>query len=238
MIQMAIKEHNIPDFGWIYVYSGSRRAPKMVQGIRVLCYASASGLFEDVCPDFTFDHWSQTQMDDYETTRRAISVAGDRPPETNMLGWRGNIESHINRKKLVAFNGKNGFDVEGIKWNRSNPNRLTCEKFISLADHAKKWRYLVDVESFGWSPRLKLLLFSKRVVFIQDRPFKEWYFSYLKPWEHYVPVRRNLSNLVKNLNIIKNNPNLEQSIRRNAFSFAQKHLTREAALKRWKDLLT
>jgi glycosyltransferase involved in cell wall biosynthesis len=75
------------------------------------------------------------------------------------------------------------------------------------------------------------------VVFLQQRPFEEWYFPDLVPWLHYVPVARDLSDLVPALNRLRDDPELEQKIVVNAFEFAAARLTRAAAIRRWIDLL-
>src|SRR5665213_1644799 len=237
IIKQAVAKYGIQDFDWFYVYTGDQEPPDNMFGKKVYCYATHLGSYDRVCPDFTFNHWRETQMDDYEKTRAEISEAGDRPPEMDMIGWRGNVTTHPSRMNILKFNDDVYFDVDPIVWSVKNPNRLTCHNFFSLPDQVRRWRYLLDVEGVGWSARLKLFFFSKRVVFLQERPFKEWYFPYLKPWEHYVPVLRDLSDLKEKLELIKKDMSLENHIRNGAFRFAQKHLTREAALTRWKDLL-
>lgn len=237
LIQLAVKKYSTADFDWTYVHTGDVEVPKSIMGHRVLCYATSTNDFTNVCPDFIFDHWRQTQLEDYETARLEMTCAGNNSSETNMMGWRGNATTHASRLNIIKYDDKIDFDCESIVWNRRDSNRLTCDNYVSLPDHARKWRYLIDLEGVGWSGRLKLLFFSKRVVFLQDRPFKEWYFPYLKPWKHFVPVRRDLKDLRENLNQIKNNRELEDEIRNSAFDFANTYLTRKAALERWSNLL-
>jgi len=238
MIELAIQKYQISDFDWVVVHTGDREGPKEYDGKRVLGYATKSQCFDNVCPDFTFDHWRQTQMEDYEATRKELVEAGGKPPQTGLLGWRGNVSTHPSRKKIVKLDDKINFDVEGIVWNRKDPSRLICPNYVSLVDQVSRWRYLIDIEGVGWSARLKLLFFSRRVVFVQDRPFKEWYFPRLNAWEHFVPVKRNLSDLVEKLNLVKDDQNLEDSLRNKACDFACNYLTRDAALERWYELLT
>lgn len=81
------------------------------------------------------------------------------------------------------------------------------------------------------------MLSAPRLVFLQERPHKEGFFQYLVPWTHYVPVKRDLSDLRANLAAVKADPNLEKSIIANARAFAGKYLTRASALARWAVLL-
>lgn len=237
MINLAIERHNIPDFDWIYVNTGDGEMPSDFLRRRAFAYATKSENYENVCPDFVFDHWCQTRLPDYETVREEMTRAGNHPPQTSLLGWRGNITTHPSRRNILKFADKSRFDLEAMTWSRANPGLLTSPEFLSLPDQACRWRYFLDIEGVGWSTRLKLFLFSKRVVFLQDRPFKEWYFPYLKPWEHYVPVNRDLSDLEEKVDFVSKRPELEDKMRLNAFQFAQIHLTRSAALERWAYLL-
>ena len=114
---------------------------------------------------------------------------------------------------------------------------MKAKNFISFHEQIERWRYLIDVEGTGYSGRFKLLLNSPRLVFLQDRPHKEDFFQYLVPWSHYVPVKRDLSDLRANLATIKSDPQLEKSIIENAREFSRKYLSRASALQRWSDLL-
>src|SRR6266478_2354376 len=236
LITMADRKYNFPNFDWLIINTDDSAIGKRYHNIKIFSFCTATDDYTQACPDWIFDHWKQIQLDDYEETCNKIAEVGSTEPETNMLGWRG-AASHPNRNILVNLNNKMDIDAEFIRWDRSNPDRLTCVNYVSLPDHPKKWRYMIDIEGAGYSARLKLFFFSKRVLFLPDRPYKEWYFSLLKPLEHYVPISRDMSNLLENLSMIKNDLYLENKLRHNAFEFAQKYLTREAALARWNELL-
>lgn len=181
-------------------------------------------------PDFAYDHWRQTGLDDYEETCVRVAQAGD--PLTNMLGWRG-ATTHPARANLVALDDKQAFDCEFIHWDRTNPNKLQASNFLSFEEQVARWRFLIDVEGNGYSARLKLLLRCPRVVFIQERRYKEDFFPHLVPWLHYVPVRNDFSDLKQNLLRLLSDPALERMILDAAREFSNAYLTREAAERRW-----
>jgi len=236
LVTMANRKYNFPNFDWLIINTDDRDVGKLYHNLKMFSFSTETADYSQTCPDWVFDHWKQIQLDDYEETRNKIAEAGSTEAETNMLGWRG-ATSHSNRNILINIDNTTDIDAQFIKWNRSNPEKLTCVNYVNLPDHPKKWRYLIDIEGAGYSARLKLFFFSKRVLFLPDRPYKEWYFSLLKPFEHYVPIDRNMSNLLESLTMIKKNPDLENKIRHKAFDFAQTHLTRDAALARWNELL-
>jgi len=66
---------------------------------------------------------------------------------------------------------------------------------IPMIDHAK-YRYLIDIDgvSNAWSFFEKLLLGS--CILKVSSPFEQWFYSRLREWEHFVPVRGDLSDLI------------------------------------------
>lgn len=236
IISRADQLYNFKNFKWILINTGDKDVGNEYRGLKVFSYSTGSQNFSHVCPDWIFDSWRQVQIGDYDQTSKEMADLGDLPPSSNLMGWRGAI-THPNRRRLLNFTDRNKYDFEEIQWNRENPNKLTCANYVSLPDAVKKWRYFIDIEGNGYSGRVKLFLFSKRVLFLQERPYKEWYYPKIKPWVHYVPLKRDLSDLNYHFDIIKKDIKLEDEIRKNAFDFAWNNLKIEHALKRWSYLI-
>jgi Glycosyl transferase family 90 len=235
LIEKAIKQFSVKDFGWIMINTSDREAQLFHEGLKVFAYSTMSANFAHACPDFVYDHWRQTGLLDYEQTRLELAAIAS-PPLTDMLGWRG-APTNPARDVLVELDDKKDFDCELIHRDRSDPNNLQANNFVSFHDQIARWRYLIDIEGTGYSGRFKLLLSSPRLVFLQDRPHKEDFFQHLVAWTHYVPVKRDLSDLRANLAIIKADPELETRIIQNAREFSRTYLSRASALQRWSDLL-
>jgi len=236
LLRRAIETHEVGDFPQFGVHTGDKAWS--FPGEVTLSYSTPTEDFKYCCPDFVFDHWKQVGMDDYESTRILLRSI-DQPPETNKLGWRGANQPTPYREIFVnqcRSLDPEKIDVEFIHWDRTNPDRLSANNFLSFEGQVRKWRFLVDIEGAGYSGRLKLLLCSNRLVFIQDRPDKEWFFENLQPWKHYVPLNRDCSNLDENLDKILASPDLEETIIANARQFSDQNLTRDAALKRWAEI--
>lgn len=86
--------------------------------------------------------------------------------QDNRIFWRGNSSLSFSRRCLFEL---------GKKY----PQYLKIEdssegKFVPMFEQAK-YKYLIDTRGFSWSGRLQTLLRLGRVVFIADRPFREWY---------------------------------------------------------------
>ena len=108
---------------------------------------------------------------------------------------------------------------------------------MSLVAQVQRWAAMVDVEGNGYSGRLKILLFSRRVVLLVQRPWSEFFQRHLQPWEHYVPVRRDLSDLKTRLQWVRAHPRRAQLIALRAYKFAQARLRLSDALAEWRRVL-
>lgn len=237
LIAEVVSRYHIPDFNWAIVNTDDMDLYKTYFGYKVLCFSTFNNDYNQTVPDFTYGGWPEVGIDSFEETCASMTRGGQDAYAMNALGWRGAL-THYNRRLIVQMHDGINIDAIWIEWDTTNPEKLVCRNnYVSLPDHPRRWRFLIDVEAHGWSGRLKFFFFANRPVFIQDRPFKEWYFQYLKPWIHYVPVSRDLSDLRTNMEIVRANPQLEKSLCQNAMEFAQNKLTRKAAYERWKEAL-
>lgn len=78
--------------------------------------------------------------------------------------------------------------------------------------------------------RLPYLLAGNSLVFKQDSPFYEHFYKELKPMQHYVPIKRDLSNLVEQIQWAKQNDIASKKISKQAQQFANEHLTPDKVL--------
>ena len=185
-------------------------------------YSTYRNDYATVFPDFIFENWKEIGIQDYESEIEKIKIASKIRYENNKIGWRGVI-THPNRKILVDKKSRY-IDAIVIDWSNK-------KDYLTVPDIVKKYRWLIDIEGRPQSGRPKMFMFSKRLIFLQDRPCKCYLFLYAKPWIHYVPVKRDLSDLETNIDIILKNPYLERMIIENAYELAHQVLTKDYALK-------
>lgn len=239
LVREAYELSNKPDFNFV-ICTGDK--PETLPNKKVFSFSTINDDYNLVVPDFNFDSWPQVGIDSYEEKIKSLMDIGIGDPSTNKLGWIG-CETNHNRRKLFDIgqnsNNKEFYDFKLMSWNRQNPNKLYehTTTYKSLEEQVKDWRYLIDLEGNGYSGRLKLFLFTNRLVFVQDRPYKEFWFKDFKPWVHYVPVKRDLSDLDDVFNKIQSNPELETIIKNNARKFALEHLTKQVAIDFYVNLL-
>lgn len=87
-----------------------------------------------------------------------------------------------------------------------------------------QYKYLVNVDGTVAAYRLPYLLAGGGLVFKQNSPFYEHFYPDLRPWEHYVPVLRNLSDLVDQIQWARENDATAKKIAQNAQKYANERL--------------
>ncbi len=208
----------------------------------VLAYAYRGVDSKYLIPDFTFADWPEVGIINYDNTCKEIEEAGKKPYIYDKIFWIGNASTNNIRKRLVKMgeNNKN-FEFIGMEWKEASKEnqlkRQEANKYVSLPDHTK-YKYLIDVPGWGYSARVKLLLFSGRPLFYVGRGENEYYFKDLIPFEHYIPVKADLSDLKAKYNWAETHPVEAQEIAQNALKYAKEHLTTRAAIFKYSEILS
>lgn len=222
----------------LVIYTTDRPPPD--PGRPVMSYSALAGSRNVIAvPDFSFWNWPDVGIEDYPQVAGQMIAAGARPPTDGRLFWIGNPETSPVRKRLLEIAaGDPRILATPITWVRHDrPESWASDaimatrasNYVSLPDHCRH-KYLIDIEGAGYSARLKLLLFSNRPVFLQDRPWREFYFDELEPFRHYIPVAGDLADLSRKLDWAEAHPEECRRIAANALDFAQRRLTRAAAI--------
>lgn len=186
-----------------------------------------------VCPDFNFSHWL-----DFKYTKMYNDILNldlnDDP--IRKVCWRGAAGRFDSSRKTRAYlchisdRFNNYIDAKHV----DNKNK---KHYISLLDTFKNYKYMIDMQAYGFSGRLKYLLLSGRLVFLQCRFHKAFYEKNLEPWVHYVPVAGDLSDIVHKIKwAIKNEDECNQIIK-NATDFATRIFHPHQIYTTWKNLL-
>ena len=82
----------------------------------------------------------------------------------------------------------------------------------------------------GWSKFIMELIFYIPCLILD-------FFEYLKEWIHYIPVKRDLSDLVEKTTWCLTNYTKALQIAENAYAFSKTYLTRDACYKKWNDVI-
>jgi len=199
-------------------------------------YSTCSEIYDDrMIPCFSFDHWKECKIEDYEICCDQIKKNANKIHKINKLLWIGQV-SHPTRRLLIdKFNDKSKMHIIGLKdhWGH-NPEYKG--PYISLPEHCD-YKYLLDLQGNGYSARAKFLMFTKRPLFYQNRKFHEYWFWDLVPFFHYIPINEDLSNLNEMINWAEKNEDQVNIIANNAYKYACENLTKEKAISRLKQIL-
>ena len=92
-------------------------------------------------------------------------------------------------------------------------DRHNTKDFVSVQGLKTKYKYFIDLKGHTYSTKSLLFLASKRVFFFNKHPEElRWEKLHLAPWENYIPIKDDLSDLKKNYDIIESNPSLYKKI--------------------------
>ena len=236
LIKEADAVYKWPDFPEMLIYTCDYE-----NGLDEYTYSKQNS-YNKLVPDFNFHMWPQVGINDYNQLIDEVSAAGSQPFEINKVGWLGNINTNIRRRLLFQL-GDEHQEVLNIldcgNWS-PNPNsvKLNNNQYMSIPELVKKYSVLIDVEGNGYSGRVKFLLWTRRPLILVDRPHKEYFYEFLKPWVHYIPVDRDMTDLVEKATWCLEHYEEALIIANNAYEFSKKYLTREACYKQWNHIIT
>ncbi|MBV9784201.1 MAG: hypothetical protein JO264_10315 [Acidisphaera sp.] len=93
---------------------------------------------------------------------------------------------------------------------------------IPMLDHAQ-YRFLIDIDGVAnaWGFFDKLLM--GRCVLKVGTAYEQWFYGGIAPWEHFVPVQPDLSDLTEKLEWCFDNDDAAQTIAERGQSFAMAH---------------
>ena len=232
LIRNSIKHHNINHHFDLTVWTGDGPHQYFPS------FSTINKNYANTFPCFVYDGWPECGLYDYDETCNSFQ---NTKPDCNKIGWIGYPGNIQVRAKFISDYANTYFsEAKSMDWTRDGGAELWkhTPTYMTYQSQIDCWKYLLDMEGCGWSARTKVLLRSPRIVFIVDRPYEEWWYEHLIPWKHYVPVKRDLSDLEENYITIENNESLQQYINVEQRKFAQTYLTNSAALTQIKLLCT
>ena len=175
-------------------------------------------------PDFTFHSWPEAFITSYTEECKKIQSCGQLAPTVNKIFWAGNLNTHYSRKifyeRFKMDNDK--FEIHVADSEQKGYGQVVIPMYEQL-----KYKYLLDLQGNGYSGRLKYMLHSGRLLFIQDRKWKSYYHFKLKPYVHFIPVKEDFSDMYDQLEWAENNPHKVVEIIQHATDFALTELKYE-----------
>ena len=128
---------------------------------------------------------------------------------------------NVRPKKISNFSKLQTIDIESLPFGLSN--------YLSLKEQSE-YKYIIHIDGHVSAFRLSLELSLHSVILMVDSEWKMWYSDKLKPYVHYVPVKKDLSDLIEQIKWCKNNDDKCKKISENAFDFYNNFLNKNAIL--------
>ena len=237
LIELTNEKYNLPDFNKIYIHTGDHEHSSGYINYHY-CYGKKPKDVE-CFPDFNFLHWTSVGVFDYTETINEIRNNIDITKYEEMkVGWIGALNGPWHKRRILHQLGQENPDILDIinigGWNcREGNTHLVPHNcpYLSYAELCQKYAILIDIEGGGYSGRLKYLMHSGRPVIVVDRVPKEFFYRFMKAWEHYIPVENDLSDLLEKTRWIIDNYEEAAQIGANGKEFASYYLTRDSAMK-------
>ncbi len=89
------------------------------------------------------------------------------------------------------------------------------------------YRYVINVDGHVKAFRLSYEFSMGSCILLVDSKYHLWFSDYIKPYKHYVPVKEDLSDLIKQIEWCEQNLEKVQEIVDNARKFYENYLTKE-----------
>jgi Glycosyl transferase family 90 len=160
----------------------------------------------------------------FEQHRLVRAVAPNWDERSTQVVWRGGLNGYgklafgpgavtdplvLARLRLVLLTrGQAGCDVQlselpdiFSRWRIL----LTQERLFGLPVVEESWlarKYAIDIDGFSntWSNLLIRMLYGCCVLKVDSQfGFRQWYYDRIKPFEHYIPVRADMSDLLEKI---------------------------------------
>lgn len=152
--------------------------------------------------------------------------------------------AHISHQSKKDKDGLPLLDAGITEWN-IRARKLQGEKYLQTIEtkslpfglvgrltpqQQAEYKYVINVDGHVSAYRLSLELESGFCVLLAGSKYKLWYREYLIPYQHYVPVKEDLSDLLDQIKWCKKNDSKCKEIAENAEKFSKKYLSKDGIL--------
>jgi hypothetical protein len=148
--------------------------------------------------------------------------------ETNMRMKLADMESPYIDAKLTSKSRT--IDTKSVKFDplyllgMMNTKIKSATKFMTMIDQSK-YKYIIHIDGNVNAYRLLTSMLTGSLILRVDSPYTSWVDHLLKPNEHYILIKPDLSDLVDKIKWCIKHDNKSRQIANNGYEFASKTLT-------------
>ncbi|XP_061230600.1 protein O-glucosyltransferase 3 isoform X1 [Neopsephotus bourkii] len=212
LLSLARKVH-LPDVEF-YLNVGDwpveyRKANDTPGPIPVISWCGSLDSRDIVLPTYDVTHSTLETL--RGVTNDLLSIQGNTGPswenKTEQALFRGR-DSREERLSLAKLSKENpellDAGITGYFFFREKEKELGKVPLMGFFDFFK-YKYQVNVDGTVAAYRFPYLLLGDSLVLKQDSQYYEHFYIGLKPWKHYVPIKRNLEDLLEKIKWAKEN---------------------------------
>lgn len=176
--------------------------------VPIISWCGSTDTRDIILPTYDITHSTLEAM--RGVTNDLLSVQGNTGPmwsnKTSKAFFRGR-DSREERLNLVTMSKQNpellDAGITAYFFFRDREKDLGKAPLVGFFDFFK-YKYQVNVDGTVAAYRFPYLMLGNSLVLKQDSPYYEHFYTHLKAGVHYIPVRRNLSDLIDKINWAKN----------------------------------
>lgn len=143
--------------------------------------------------------------------------------DVGITNWNTRLSQHQEEGKLQAI----------VPSQYSNPN----SNFLTM-DQQAGYKYILHIEGHTQAFRLATELTMGCVILKVECEYQMWFEKYMEEYIHYIPVKKDLSNLVEQVNWCHSHQKKCMEIVENCKKFSKKYITKKAYLNEMVRILT
>lgn len=200
-------------------------------------------LFPD---DYTLAKKGEGLWAGWNTISQEVLRGSDQSPwedKINTLMWRGlrsddhsgfafyPWETKINTLMVPSKSADTSISADTprqylVDLSNANPNLIDA-KFAGGVSKEEQIKYKMSIVMDGHTstyPGFLWRLLSNSVTFKQETDNEQWFYDYVKPWVHYIPVKQDLSDLLKKIDWVKTHDQEAKKIADQSTKFVQNNL--------------
>lgn len=210
----------------------------------ILSMSVLSNKFRDILIP-TFDDWRLVIMEEKKLNlcwNKKIPKAVFRGSSTG-FGFNHNNNARLRILNILdSMEPKNKqlFNVGISKWQLRprvddgnirfiKPNLKHTREFLSL-EKQSDYKFIIHIEGHVFAYRLSAELSTKSCILFAETDWKIWYSHLLKPYVHYVPIKKDFSDLLSQMKWCLENDKTCEEIASNGWKFQTTNITKENIL--------
>lgn len=101
------------------------------------------------------------------------------------------------------------------------------KNIISGFEQGRNYKYILHIDGFVSAWRMAIEMFSMSVILKVNSDWIEHFYCDLIPWEHYIPIKSDLSDLIQIIEWCRNNDEICYNIAKNAYNYANDNFTKK-----------